>query len=47
MPIAVLLIYTYVQKYIGRLGDDQDQLGVLIMIRRLVGPLERPAGRPT
>jgi hypothetical protein len=61
MPIAVLLIYTYIILYMhmskiygtvrGRPHVDQDRLGVLIValitIRRLVGPLERPAGRPT
>jgi hypothetical protein len=62
MPIAVLLIYTYISYYIyicpeiyrtvrGRSEVYQDRLGVLIValiaIRRLVGPLERPAGRPT
>jgi hypothetical protein len=35
----------------GRPEVDQDRLSVLIValiaIRRLVGPLERPAGRPT
>ena len=56
---VLLVIYSYIHIYVQKLYRtirrrpevDQDRLGVLIValiaIRRLVGPLERPAGRPT
>jgi hypothetical protein len=56
---VLLAIYSYIHIYVQKLYRtirrrpevDQDRLGVLIValiaIRCLVGPLGRPAGRPT